>query len=85
MRDITERKKVEEELKQKYDVLERVGENIGAGLAIIAKDYSIVWANKALRNTMVDGNKKCYQTFNKLNSVCQDCGVKKIFEQNVTL
>ena len=33
---------------------------------------------------MVDGNKKCYQTFNKLNSVCPDCGVKEIFEQNVS-
>ena len=85
MRDIAERKKAEEELKDKYEVLERVGENVDSGLAIIAKDYSIIWANKVLRNTMVDGNKKCYQTFNKLNSVCPDCGVKKIFEQNLPL
>jgi PAS domain S-box-containing protein len=83
VRDITERKKIEDELKQKYDVLERVGENVGAGLAIIAKDYSIIWANKTLRDIMVDRNKKCYQIFNKLNRVCPDCGVKKIFEQNL--
>jgi len=82
-RDITERKKTEWELKQKYDVLERVGENVGAGLGIIAKDYSVIWANKTLRDVMVDRNKKCYQIFNKLNSVCPDCGVKKIFEQNL--
>jgi len=32
--DITEPKKLELELKQKYDVLERLGESVGAGLAI---------------------------------------------------
>ncbi len=29
-------------------------------------------------------NKKCYQVFNRLETVCPDCGVKKIFEQNVS-
>ncbi len=83
--DITERKKSEFELKQKYDVLERVGESVGAGLAIIGKEYNIFWANKLLRNVIVDGSKKCYQNFNKLDTVCPDCGVKKVFEQNVGL
>jgi PAS domain S-box-containing protein len=72
------------EQKQKYDVLERIGESIGAGLAIIGKDYRIFWANTLLRNTINNSNKKCFQTFNKLNTVCPDCGVKKIFEQNVS-
>ena len=85
IRDITERKKLELELKQKYDVLERVGESIGAGLAIIGKDYSICWANKLLREAMFETNKKCYQTFNKLDSICPDCGVKKVFEQDVSI
>lgn len=33
---------------------------------------------------MDQSNLKCYQTFNKLDTVCPDCGVKKIFEQNVS-
>jgi PAS domain S-box-containing protein len=83
--DISERKKAEEELKQLNEVLERVGEGIGAGLAVIGKDYRVVWANNRLRNLGIPLNKKCYQTFNKLETVCPNCGVKKIFEQNIPL
>ena len=36
--DISNRKKVEEAIKQERDMLETVTENIGAGLAIISKD-----------------------------------------------
>ena len=83
--DISDRKKAEEEFSQKYQALERVGESIGAGLAIIRKDYEVFWANSTLRNLGVARNKKCYQTFNWLDTVCPDCGVKKVFEQNVPL
>src|SRR3990172_8253037 len=61
--DITESKKLEMELKQKYDYLDRVGESIDAGLVIISKDYRIFWANTVLRKTVPNLNKKCYQTF----------------------
>ena len=81
--DITERKRAEEELSQKYETLERVGETIDAGLAIINKDYEVFWANSTLRKLGVASNKKCYQTFNRSETICPDCGVKKIFEQNV--
>lgn len=83
--DVTECREQELELKQKYEALDRVAESIGAGLAIIGKDYRIIWANKHLRETIFDVNKKCYQNFNKLDSTCPDCGVKKIFEQNSSL
>ena len=81
--DLTEAKKTEEELAQKYEVLERVGESVSAGLAIIDKNYQVFWANSILRNLGVSSTKKCYQTFNHLDTVCPDCGVKKIFEQNL--
>ena len=45
IRDISERKKMEDTLKQERDMLEAVTENVGAGLAIISKDYLILWAN----------------------------------------
>ncbi len=66
-------------------VLERVGENIDAGLAVIGKDYRVVWANKRLMALGVAPNKKCYQTFNFTETICPDCGAKKIFEQNIAL
>ncbi len=83
--DISERKSTEHERAQKYEALERVTESIDSGLAIINKDYRIIWANEALRNRYHISNKKCYQIFNHLDKPCPDCGVKKIFEQNFPL
>ena len=80
--DITERKKVELELEQYNEVLERVGESIDAGLAVINKDYRVVWANKRLMDLGVTPNKKCYETFNNLGIICPDCGVERIFQNN---
>ena len=81
--DITDRKRTETELRETLELLERVGEGIDAGLAVIGKDYRVVWANKRLMDLGVTPNKKCYQTFNNTSMICPDCGVKKIFEQNV--
>ena len=82
--DITERKKAEVELEEKYYALDRVTENIGAGLAIIDKGYRVVWANSPLRNVGFTPNKKCHEVSNS-SAVCADCGVKKVFEQNVPI
>jgi PAS domain S-box-containing protein len=83
--DITERKNAEEKLRGTFEALERVGEGIDAGLAIIGKDYRVVWANKRLMDLGVTPNRKCYQTFNRSEQICPDCGVKKVFEQNLPL
>jgi PAS domain S-box-containing protein len=83
LEDITEKKKSTVELENKYELLEKVTESLDAGLAIVSKDYQVVWANKILRDLGVAPNKKCYQTFNNLESVCPDCGVRKILEENV--
>ena len=83
--DITERKEAELELKQRYDLLESLGENIDAGLAIIDKNYRIVWANKMLKNVAARPGELCYQTLAQAQAVCPDCGVTKIFNQNVPI
>jgi len=84
--DITEHKKMEDELKQERDMLEAVTENIGAGLAIISKDYHILWANKLLKQINGDcEGKMCYSTFNRLTDICPDCGVKKVFGNDVPI
>jgi PAS domain S-box-containing protein len=85
LEDITQRKQAESELRETFNVLERVGEGIDAGLAVIGKDYSVVWANKRLMDLGVAPSKKCYETFNNLGAVCPDCGVEKIFKQNLSL
>lgn len=81
IRDVSERKKMELALKQERDMLDTVTESIGAGLAIIDKNYRVMWENKYLTQLCGNSqNKLCYSTYNKLNSICPDCGVKKIFE-----
>lgn len=77
--DITDRKKAADELEQKYEALERVAESLDSGLAIIGKDYQIIWANSVLRALVPNLEKKCYKTFNNLDHVCPECGVKKVF------
>jgi PAS domain S-box-containing protein len=84
-RDITQRKTAESELVQKYEALERVTKSLDCALAIIGRDYRVVWANSILQKKLVDRNKHCYQLFNNLDRVCPNCGVKKVFEGNVNL
>ena len=62
--------------------LEKVADNIGAGLVILGKDYRVVWANKKLAKRGFVPNKKCFQTFNR-TTTCPDCGVRKVFEQSL--
>jgi PAS domain S-box-containing protein len=80
--DLSHRKKVEEAIKQERDLLETVTENINAGLAIISNDYRILWANKLMHQVSQGSiqNKLCFTVFNDLETICPDCGVKKIFE-----
>ena len=81
VRDISERKQMEVSIKQDRDMLEDITENIGAGLGIIDRNYRILWTNNFLKTLSGNvTNKICYSTFNTLDSVCPDCGPKKIFE-----
>ncbi len=84
IRDVSERKKMEEKLKQERDMLESITRNIGAGLTIIDKNYRIVWANSLLKQIpgFAEG-KLCYTTYEKRQSPCPDCGVTKIFKFNI--
>ena len=79
--DITERKRAEEILKAERLKLDIVTQNIGAGLAIISRDYQTVWANNVIKKIFGDvEGKSCHLTYNQRDTVCPDCGVKKVFE-----
>lgn len=84
-RDITNKKKMEEQLHREQETLELITGNIGAGLTIISKDYKILWANKFLKNSCGDvKGKTCYSVYNDRTSICPGCGVKEIFETGKT-
>jgi DNA-binding response OmpR family regulator len=55
--DITEKKLAEMQLKSTFEVLEKVGEAVDAGLAVIDKSYHVVWANRRLMDLGVAPNK----------------------------
>jgi PAS domain S-box-containing protein len=82
--EITERKNNEMELRRLNELLERIGNSLDAGLAIIGKDYRVIWANKTLKDLWINSFQKCHQIFHKSDSICPNCGVKKIFEQNLS-
>jgi PAS domain S-box-containing protein len=89
VRDITEWKNMENALKQERDMLETMATNIDAGLAIIDRDYHVLWTNQRLKqvnhNESTEG-KLCYSVLTRdSNGVCPDCGVKKIFEGAVEM
>jgi two-component system, cell cycle sensor histidine kinase and response regulator CckA len=81
-RNITERKKLEEHLKAEKYKLDMVTQNIGAGIAIISKNYKVIWANDILKNIFGDvEGKTCHVVFNQKDVVCTNCGVRRVFEQ----
>src|SRR4030042_1175243 len=81
IRVAVERKKAEEALSAERDKLETVTRSIGAGLAIISKDYHTLWANDVLKQIFGDVEGKiCYSIYNQRNDICPKCGVQEIFE-----
>ncbi len=84
--DISERVKTNIALRQERDMLESVAAASGAGLAIISKDYHVLWANDFIKRYKGDTiGKLCYASLNSLDAPCRDCGVAKIYAGKTTL
>ena len=79
--DITEKKQLQKKLEEEKNKFEAVAQNIRAGLMLINKDYKIIWINPYSKQAFgnIEG-KTCYETIHGNNSICQACGVKKIFD-----
>lgn len=81
LRDVTERKKAEDALRQEQEKLEKITGTLKVGLSLISKDFKILWANKFLTDICGDViGKTCYSVYNDLGTICPNCGVKEIFE-----
>ena len=79
--ELVERKRAEEALLIERERLETVTQSMGAGLAIISRDYRTIWANKVLKDLFGDVEAKiCHLTYNQRNEICPGCGVREIFE-----
>lgn len=78
IRDITELKRIETELKDSELQFRLLVENIQFGISLIDRDYNLVWTNPA-QSGMFDKTGdmpragKCYQENEKRDSVCPHC------------
>ena len=82
--DITERKRMEEELRRSEHEKALVLDNAGEIIAYYDTDHNIQWANKAyLKATGLSlpqiRGQKCYQAWG-LNKLCENCPVTKVIE-----
>ena len=61
-------------------ILDSIARHIGAGFAIISRDFRTVWASELIKQKFgeVEG-KPCYSTYNKRDEICENCGVREIF------
>jgi PAS domain S-box-containing protein len=86
-RDVSERRSMEDALIQERDMLENMAASMDAGLTLISRDYRILWANQLLKQSSSDNleNKLCYTIYDKSNRICPDCGVRKVFENGVSV
>ncbi|MGD6852565.1 MAG: PAS domain S-box protein [Candidatus Bathyarchaeia archaeon] len=88
-RDITERKAMEEALRQEKDLLESVTTSTDIVLMIVDRDYRIIWANQRAKQAMGINpieNKYCHSVFgNGSPTICLNCGVKKVFEEGASI
>jgi PAS domain S-box-containing protein len=79
--EVEVRKQAEEALRVERDTLDRITRNVGAGLAVISRDYRVVWANEILRKMYGDiEGKSCQEAFNKADDACNGCGVREVFD-----
>lgn len=81
-KNISELKKIEEELQWEREILELVTENMRVGLVVVSRDFRVLWTNK-VEEEKKHANLKgehCYKVFNNRESVCPGCPVKEIFE-----
>ncbi len=84
--EITGRRNAETALRAQHARLEQVTAALGAGLAVIDRDFRLVWANQVMTEQFgcVPGA-ICHHTLKQKQYPCDDCGVRKLFDTSCDL
>ncbi|NTV48771.1 MAG: PAS domain S-box protein [Geobacteraceae bacterium] len=80
--EIALRSSAETGLRAERERMEQVTSAIGAGLAVIDRNYKIIWTNRILSQSFrsVEGS-HCYNAFKQCDAgPCDECGVREVFE-----
>jgi len=76
-----QRIQMEEGLRQERDRLETITGNIGAGLAVISRDYKILWANRVLKSIFGEVvGRSCFETVYKDQDQAA-CNARRVLEE----
>ena len=80
-RDITERKRAQEELQNERNKLQSIVDSIEYGLTIQDKDFNIIFQNRVMQGIFVESiGKKCYEVYEGKNEICEGCPIKLAYE-----
>ncbi len=84
-RDITERKKGEEELKIAQEQLNMIFSNLKDTVFVISNDYKILFKNETAHDIFGSElvGQKCYEVIKGLDQSCERCPIKIISEKDV--
>lgn len=82
IKQVVNQQRAEIKLDSERKRLQTVTEHMSAGLAVISKDYRLLWVNNVLEKIFgcEYGGKKCHALINHLSSPCGGCRVNEIFE-----
>ena len=85
--EIVLRRSAEEGLRAERDRLEQVTSAIGAGLAVIDRNFKVIWSNQLLmQNFKSAPGANCYNAFKHCyDGPCIECGVREILENDIDL
>lgn len=85
-KEIMDRKKAEEALETERLKLFSLLEKLPAAVSLIAPDYSLVFANKKVRENFGDiKGKPCYDIFHRREVPCTDCPMMSVLEENTPM
>ena len=87
-RDISERKKAEEELKENEQFLNNVFESVQDGISVLNPDLTVRHVNEVMNkwnaeNLPLEG-KKCYEVYHNADKPCDPCPVLRSFKSGKT-
>ncbi len=88
VRDVTERKKYEEALRESEGKLNAMLQSIGDHMSMMDKDLNIIWANDVAKQNFGEDlvGKKCYEVYHKRDKPCEPspCLTLRAFEDGET-
>ena len=87
-KDITEKKRIEEKLKNKENFLNDIFNSIGDGISVLDKNLNVIRTNRFVEemynNKVPLAGKKCFEIYQDRKSICPRCPSLKAMETKKT-